>query len=196
MKSGLPRCELDENRHGAVCLRPRRGEEAIGDLSLHHHAPALERRGMFEGLHHERRGDVVGQIRDELGRARPKLSRVEPQRVTPDQIDVRPSLERVDQRGLERPVELDSVDELHPVGDVTREHAESRPDLEHDVGGREIAHPLDHAEDVLVDEEMLAQRLLGLDGHARPNALAAFACIRAASSVSSSPRVSASLRIV
>ena len=34
--------ELDQHRDGAVRLRRRDGEEAVGDLALHHHAPQLD----------------------------------------------------------------------------------------------------------------------------------------------------------
>ena len=43
------RSELDEHRDGAVRLRRRLGEEAVGDLALHHHAPELEARAARRG---------------------------------------------------------------------------------------------------------------------------------------------------
>ena len=56
----------------------------------------------------------------------------------------------------------------------------------------ELAQAADDAEDVLVDEEVLAERLLGRDGHGSPKAAAALACVAAASSSNVSPRASAS----
>ena len=82
------------------------------------------------------------------------------------------------------------MDEPCALGETAREDAETRADLEHDVRRAEIAESLDHTEDVLVDEEVLAQRLLGRDGHANPNAAAAFAWVWAASaSTVLAPRV-------
>ena len=61
---------------------------------------------------------------------------------------------------LERAVDLDGVDERDALGEVAGEDAEARADLEHDVAGLELGEPADHAEDVLVDEEVLAELLL------------------------------------
>ena len=58
---------------------------------------------------------------------------------------------------LERAVELDGVDVRDAVGEVAGQDAEAGPDLEHDVAGVELGEPADHAEDVLVDEEVLAE---------------------------------------
>ena len=66
VESDLPRAELNEDRDGAVRLRSRQREEAIGDLALHHDAPALERRCMLQSLDDERRRDVVREVGDEL----------------------------------------------------------------------------------------------------------------------------------
>src|SRR5262249_38100116 len=59
----------------------------------------------------------------------------------------------------------------------------------------EIGEALDHAEDVLVGEEVLAELLLRDDRH-RPKAALAFVSIRAASSSASTPRTSASVASV
>ena len=61
---------------------------------------------------------------------------------------------------LERAVDLDGVDERDALGEVAGEDAEARPDLEHDVVRVELGEAADHAEDVLVDEEVLAELLL------------------------------------
>ena len=50
------------------------------------------------------------------------------------QPDVRAPVQRVAQRGLERAVELDRVDDAYAVGEVAREHSEPGTDLEDDVG--------------------------------------------------------------
>ena len=58
------------HRDRAVVLRPRPGEEAVGDLALDHDAPALDGRARGEALDDEWGGDVVRQIGDELRRRR------------------------------------------------------------------------------------------------------------------------------
>ena len=87
----------------------------------------------------------------------------------------------VAQARLEPPVDLDRVHVRDAVGEEAGEHAAARADLEHDVAGVERREPLDHAEDVLVDEEVLAEPLPRRDVH-RPKAASALASICAASS--------------
>ncbi len=78
-------------------------------------------------------------------------------------VDVRA---RVAEVRLERRVELDGVHARDALCEVAREDAESGADLEHDVARVERGEPFDHAEDVLVDEEVLAELLLRRDVHA------------------------------
>ena len=59
------------------------------------------------------------------------------------------------------------------IGQVAREDAEARPYLQDDILRPELGQAPDDAEDVLVDEEVLPERLLRRDVHARPNAAAA-----------------------
>ena len=60
------------------------------------------------------------------------------------------------------------MDVRDAVGEVRRQNAEAGPDLEHDVVRIELREPADHAEDVLVDEEVLAELLLrGGSAHGR-----------------------------
>ena len=47
------------------------------------------------------------------------------------------------------------------VREVARQSAQPGADLEHDVLGVERSEPADHAEDVLVDEEVLAEVFFG-----------------------------------
>ena len=123
--------------------------------------------------------------------------KVEPERVAEVELDVLAATECFAQARLERAVELDCVHMRCTVGEVGREHPEARPDLQHDVLGAELGKPADHAEQVLVDQEVLAELLLrGGSAHASPNAALALASSRAASSVASSPRASASAATV
>ena len=78
------------------------------------------------------------------------------------------------------------------IGEVASEDAEPGADLEHHIVGTEAREAADHAEDVLVDEKVLAEPFLREHAHGRANTLAAFAPIRSASSAGSSPRVAAS----
>src|SRR6185503_1198507 len=83
----------------------------------------------------------------------------------------------------------------HVLGEVAREDAEPRPDLEHDVVRLERREPADHAQDVRVDQEVLAQILARRDAHSAKTR-AAFASISAVSSSSPTPRSSASAAYV
>ena len=78
------------------------------------------------------------------------------------------------------------------VGEVAREHADARPDLEHDVVGLQLGEPADHAEDVLVDEEVLPELLLRRDLTSPKHGASRCASICRPSSAASSPRASAS----
>ena len=62
------------------------------------------------------------------------------------------------------------------VCEVSRKDAEARPDLEHDVGRLDPGERPCDVEDVVVDEEVLTEGLLGDDGHSS-KAAAAFASI-------------------
>src|SRR6266511_5732538 len=75
---------------------------------------------------------------------------------------------------LERPVELDRVDACDAVGQIEREDAETGADLEHDVVGLQLGEPLDDPEDVLVDEEMLAEAAVRRERGRKPRGHAAY----------------------
>ena len=131
VEAGLARRELDQDGHGAVRLRPRLGEEAIGDLPLDHDAPLHERLRVLQRLDDERRRDVVGEVRDELRTAvvaarRPRCGARRPRR---SRTFGRPS-SALAERGLERAIELDRVDDAHAVGEVAGQDSEPRADLE------------------------------------------------------------------
>ena len=192
VKADLARGELNQHGHGSIGLRPRLGEEPVGRLPLHHHAPALERGRMLERLDHERRRDVVRKVRHELRRRRLERVRIDGERVAEDQADVLVVTERLAERLLEGAVELDGVDEADLLRQIAGEDAETGTDLEDDVDFVERGQAPDDTQDVLVDEEVLAERLLRPDTHGRRNAAAAFACVREASSSVASPRAAAS----
>jgi hypothetical protein len=68
------------------------------------------------------------------------------------------------------------VDERDARSKVPGDHAEAGADLQDNVLGAQLGEPTDDAEDVLVDEEVLAELLLGRDPHS-PNAAVALASI-------------------
>ena len=156
----------------AVRLRGRLSEETVGDLALHHHAPArdlldaeaFERSAAWRCCRAGSRRACAG------GGSRREMSRriASPQWTVVRSIPVR--------CGLETFVDLDRVHVGDPLGEKAGQDAEPRPDLEHDVGAVELGEPLDHAEDVLVDQEVLAERLPRRDAHS-PKTASAFASI-------------------
>ena len=98
------------------------------------------------------------------------------------------------QRLAQALVDLDHVHVRDALGEVLGEDAEAAADLEHDVAGVELGRAVDHAEDVRVDEEVLAEvaigahpeaahapqprlgRRVGHGAHPQPNRRAAFSC--------------------
>ena len=189
-----PGGELHEHRDCAVRLRPRLGEEAVGHLALHHHAPALQRRCVLEGLDHERGRDVVREVGDELCGFGLELVDRELERVSPDES------ERSSTRRARRATPARASDRARSSGRAARSARRRvrmpRPGPTSSTTSveRRSLESLDHTEDVLVDEEVLAERLLGRDGQANPNAAAAFAWVWAARSSTSSSRASARTR--
>src|SRR6185312_11317372 len=87
--------------------------------------------------------------------------------------DVLARPEPLAQSRFEAAVELDRVDVAHPLGEEGRQHAEPWADLEHDVVLAELGETADHAEHVLIDEEVLAERLLRPCAHGRRDAVTA-----------------------
>ncbi len=177
--------ELHEHGNGAVSLRPGLGEEPVGDLPLHHHAPEPDRRQPVEALDDERGRDVVREVGHQLRRV---LRQLDPERVAEDEVDVRRQLV---QRGLEGAVDLDRVDAADALREVAREHSLPGADLEHDVVRAELCEPPDHLQDVAVDQEVLAVLLLH-----RPKHALALPSICRSSSSGSSPRARASAATV
>ena len=167
MEAGALGGELHEHRHRPVRLRRGPREESVGHFALHHHAPAVDLLDV-QALGDERRRDVVGQVRDELVGRRLEARDVEPHRIAPVHRRARDALEA---RG-QAPVDLDGVHVRDPLGEIAREDAEPGPDLEHDVARRELRQALDHAEDVVVDEEVLAERFARGDTHSPKTASA------------------------
>ncbi len=49
------------------------------------------------------------------------------------------------------------MDESGRLGEPLGEHPPAAADLEHDIFGRQLGEPLDHIEDVAIDEKILAE---------------------------------------
>src|ERR1700693_2090305 len=94
---------------------------------------------------------------------------------------------------LEGAVELDGVHARDPLGEIGGENSEPGADFQNDVVARQPGEATDDAEDVLVDEKVLAEVAVRGDWqrHGSENAAAAFASMRVPSSSGSSPRTSA-----
>ena len=137
----------------------------------------LDARQPVEALDDQRRRDVVRQVRDELRRRGLERGEVEAQRVAEYEIDVLTTAKALGEMWLERAVELDGVHARDSLGEVVGQNPQAGPDLEHDVVSVELGEAADDAEDVVVDEEVLAEVAVGRDRkpHGSENAAAAFA---------------------
>ena len=112
---------------------------------------------------------------------------IELHRVAPVKLGLR-------DRGELRPeaaVDLDRVHVRDPLGEKPGQDAESRANFENDVVGVEPGEPLDHSEDVVVDQEVLAEALARRDRHSA-NTRVAFSSICCSSAAASTPRTAAS----
>ena len=116
------------------------------------------------------------------------------------------SADGIEQRIAKALVHLHDVDVANALGKVLREDAEPAADLEHDVRSAEPCGTADHAEDVRVDEEVLAElavrphgelahpahaglnRRVGHRAHPQPNTRAPLRSRVSPSSSASTPR--------
>ncbi len=137
---------------------------------------------------------MYGRLATSFPGCRLECREVEAQRVAEVKLDVVPAREPLGEVRLEGTVELDRMDTLDALGQVAGQDAEARADLEHDVVLLELREAPDHAEDVLVDEEVLAEIAVRANRqlHGSEKAAAAFTEMRSPSSSASSPRTFAS----
>ena len=168
-KPGALGDELDEHRDGAVRLRPRLGEEPVGDLALHHHAPELDRPAARRGSR-RRAASRCCTGGSRRASSRPGASSTV-ERARPRRGASTLSRERRASCRLERAVELDRMDVRDALREVAREDAEPGADLEHDVVRPELREPADHAEDVLVDAGNAGRALLRSTSQSRSTPL-------------------------
>ena len=106
---------------------------------------------------------LYGRFANSDAGRRIELREVEPDGVGPDDVDVGGAGERGRERGLEAAVDLDGVDERDALGEPGGEHAQPGADLEHDVGRVERQEAAGDPQDVVVDEEVLAEVAVGPD---------------------------------
>ncbi len=158
MEARSLRCELDEHRDRAVRLRARFGEEPVRDLALHHHRPPARRSAARRRLSTTIGvATLYGRFATSLPGAGLERREVETEGVAEVELDVVPASEPFREVRLESAVELDRVHQTNALRQVVGQHSETWTDLEHDVLAVERGEPVDHAEDVLVDQEMLAE---------------------------------------
>ncbi len=122
------RRQLHEHRHRPVGLASTgsaKNRSATSRCTITHHRSSG--RQPVEALDHERRGDVVGQVRDQLRRRRIERAERSPEGVSPEQVDVVAAMPRRRSGRLEAAVELDRVHEPHPGGEEAGQHARARP---------------------------------------------------------------------
>ena len=152
--------ELHEHGHRAVRLGggSAKKRSATSRCTITHQRSSAS--GDATALGDERRGDVVRQVRDELARRRVERGEVEPERVA--EVEPRRCLRRCRRRcGSSDAVELDGVHDGDPLGEViaSARRAPGRPRARRPRASSSASRPITR-EHVLVDEEVLAERLL------------------------------------
>jgi hypothetical protein len=101
------------------------------------------------------------------------------ERIVDHEIDVVTADEKLTEARLEGRIDLDRMHMAGVVGEEGREDAEPRADLEHDVFEGELGKAAGDGDDVLVDQEVLAQLPLAGDRfHGSPKTADAFSSIR------------------
>ena len=139
-----------------------------------------------DGAQDDGGGHPVGQVGHHLGRRRIERGKVELHRVGDVQTHVAKRRQLTDQALAQPLVDLDDVHvPARPTRrrETHREHARAAADLEHHIIGRELGQPLDHVQDVAVDQEVLTELPLarGAGAH-HPSSAAALASTARSSS--------------
>ena len=122
---------------------------------------------------------LYGRLATSLPGAGLECREVEAERVAEVELDVVPAGEPLREMRLERAVELDGMDAVNALRQIVGQDSEAGADLEHDVVLLELREAPDHSEDVLVDQEVLAEVAIGCDRklHGSEKAAAAFAAM-------------------
>ena len=156
--------ELGEHGGHAVGARARRGGEPLADLALDHRDPARHRRQFLDRAQDRRRRDPVGQVGDDLGRARDRARRGRAparRRGAASRSGYGSSASR--SAGSRR----GSTSTTWTWATRCARYSDSTPrpaaDLQHHVVAGQLGGAPDDLEDVGVDEEVLAQLAVGPD---------------------------------
>ena len=75
--------------------------------------------------------------------------------------------ERLGEDGLQAPVGFDDVEVVDAGREIGAQDPEAAADLEHDIVRGELREAADHAEQVVVDEEVLPELAVRADAEAR-----------------------------
>lgn len=122
----------DRRRDGAVFGRTRLGAEALCHVVLHHDDERAHLFALLHEPHHQRRGDVIGQVRnDGVGRKLPFQRReVDFEEVFEGDLCVGAVGERFGEHGFELFVDLEGENFLGARGKLARERARPASDLQ------------------------------------------------------------------
>ena len=160
-RARAPRRRAGEHGRRAVDAPAGGGGEPLADLALHHRDPALDRRQLLDRAQQRAGGDPVGQVRDDLARRRAQRGEVERHRVGAVQRHVRGARRRVlAAAARSRVVDLDDV---HVATRAARysESTPRPPPISSTTSPARARRAADDAEDVGVDEEVLAELAIG-----------------------------------
>ena len=149
--------ELGDHRRRPVDLRTPLRRQPLRHLPLHHRHDQPRAGELEHRPEDDRGGDAVREVGHHLRRRWAQASEVDSHRVLEVECRVVERLECVAQRRLERGVDLHDVDVADASGQVLGQNAEPAADLEHDVVFTELGGAADHAQDVVVDQEVLAE---------------------------------------
>ncbi len=151
---------LRQDREDAVVLRPRPGHEAPSHFGLQHqHHPINQMVGVQE-LEQQRRRNRVGQIGDHH---RPVGHRVvgKRQRVAEPKLQIIDSCQRGLQGFAQRAIQFDRDDMPGLFAQGASQNPTTRADLQHRVLAPKRGGGHNFPDNVVIDEEMLAETFLG-----------------------------------
>src|SRR6185503_3525642 len=143
--------------------RVRSGDHAIDHFALQHEDAVGEAIGDLGHLEQDRRRDVVGKVSHDAQR-RWQLAQVEVEDIAFVDGHAAVAVDEPQVRG-ELAVDLDHVQAIHDAGELPREQARSRADLDHGVARLRRDRLHDAREVVGVCEEVLAEALARLVLH-------------------------------
>ena len=159
------RIQAELCRIAAIGLIARRRGNAIGNLLLHHDDGTLERRHRLEKLQNDRRRHVIGQVRDKYrGLAASSLLnllRAHLERIAHNKAEVGIVGSMGIEHRLELGIGLDRRDARSLLQQRKRQRAATRADLEHALIARKFSELTDTFDHMVVDQEVLAQAMLG-----------------------------------